>query len=478
MNNEQIIWQYLKNKNFTDAGAAGMMGNLFAESALNPTNLQNSYENKLDYTDSTYTKAVDNGSYKNFVNDKAGYGIAQWTYWSRKEGLLNFAISQNKSIGDLNMQLDYLMQELNTGYKSLLKILTSTNSVREASNGVLLQFERPANQGTEVQTKRASYSLNYFNKFATPNSTLKTKMKYNDNNIPLVCMQTNSTCYKQTTTMKPIGILWHSTGANNPYLSRYVQPSDNDANYSTLIKTLGKNKYGNDWNHIYRTAGLNCWIGKLANGEVATVQTMPWNYRPWGCGAGKYGSCNDGWIQFEICEDNLNDENYFNKVYQEACEITAYLCKMYNINPKGSVTRNGIKVPTILCHQDSARLGFGGNHSDVYHWFNRYGKTMQDVRNDVVKLLEIIPDVPVVNEPIIEEEEEMTQEQFNTMMNNWIAEQADKDANTWSEDARTWAEKNGLVNGDEKGRKMYKKILTREELVTVLYRALHRNILD
>ena len=96
-----------------------MMGNLFAESALNPTNLQNSYENKLDYTDSTYTKAVDNGSYKNFVNDKAGYGIAQWTYWSRKEGLLNFAISQNKSIGDLNMQLDYLMQELNTGYKSL-----------------------------------------------------------------------------------------------------------------------------------------------------------------------------------------------------------------------------------------------------------------------------------------------------------------------------------------------------------------------
>ena len=479
MNNEQIIWQYLKNKGLTDAGAAGMMGNLFAESGLIPTNLQNAYEDDLKHTDATYTKAVDNGSYKNFVNDRAGYGIAQWTYWSRKEGLLNFAIAQGKSIGDLNMQLDYLMYELQNDFKAVFSVLTTTSSVKEASDIVVLKFERPANQSEEFVNKRAAYSLNYFNKFATTNSISKTKMKYNGNNIPLVCMQTNSTCYKQTTTMKPVGILWHSTGANNPYLSRYVQPSDNDVNYKSLINTLGKNKYGNDWNHIYRTAGLNCWIGKLANDEVATVQTMPWNYRPWGCGAGSKGSCNDGWIQFEICEDNLNDKTYFNKVYQEACEITAYLCKMYNINPKGQVVRSGVNIPTILCHQDSARLGFGGNHSDVYHWFNKYGKTMQDVRNDVAKLLEDKTEAPVVNNsPVIEEEEEMTQEQFNTMMNNWIAEQADKDANTWSEDARTWAEKNGLVNGDEKGRKMYKKILTREELVTVLYRALHRNILD
>ena len=127
---------------------------------------------------------------------------------------------------------------------------------------------------------------------------------------------------------------------------------------------------------------------------------MPWNYRPWGCGSGKKGSCNNGWIQFEICEDNLNDVNYFNAVYKEACELTAYLCKLYNLDPKGYSILNGVKIPVILCHADSHNLGFGSNHGDVLHWFNKYGKTMNDVRNDVAKLLAAAPapTVPVVPE--------------------------------------------------------------------------------
>ena len=52
-------------------------------------------------------------------------------------------------------------------------------------------------------------------------------------------------------------------------------------------------------------AGLNAFIGYLRDGSVSTIQTMPWNFRPWGCGSGIKGSCNNGWIQFEICEDNL-----------------------------------------------------------------------------------------------------------------------------------------------------------------------------
>ena len=216
-------------------------------------------------------------------------------------------------------------------------------------------------------------------------------MKYSTNNPPLKCMMTNSTCYKGTSTMTIKGILWHSTGANNPNLSRYVQPSSNDANYNKLIKQIGKNSYGTDWNHIYVEAGLNAWIGKLANGTVTTVQTMPWNYRPWGCGSGKNGSCNNGWIQFEICEDALTDSNYFNKVYVEACELTAYLCKLYNIDPKGSTTLNGVKVPTILCHYDSYFLGLGSNHGDVLHWFPKFGKNMETVRNDVAKLMGSTP---------------------------------------------------------------------------------------
>jgi hypothetical protein len=145
-------------------------------------------------------------------------------------------------------------------------------------------------------------------------------MKYSKTNQPLVCMQTQSTCYKGTTKMEVKGVLWHSTAANNPTLKRYVQPSDNAPDRDEWLKKLGVNTYKNDWNHIVHRVGMNCWIGKLADGTVTTVQTMPWDYRPWGCGSGSVGSCNDGWIQFEICEDNLANKEYFEAVYEEACE--------------------------------------------------------------------------------------------------------------------------------------------------------------
>jgi hypothetical protein len=192
--------------------------------------------------------------------------------------------------------------------------------------------------------------------------------------------------------MTPKGILWHSTGANNPTLKRYVQPSDKKPSADTYSKTkwlevLGKNQYSNDLNHKAQDLGLNAWIGKLADETVTSVQTMPWNYRPWGCASGSKGSCNDNWIQFEICEDGLSNKTYFNKIYKEACELTAYLCQLYNIDPNGTVTYNGVKVPTILCHQDSYKLGLGSNHGDIYHWFSKYGKDMTTVRKDVAKLL-------------------------------------------------------------------------------------------
>lgn len=393
----KVIWDYFKAKGLNDYGIAGLMGNLYAESGLKPTNLQNTYEKSLGYTDAEYTAAVDQGIYTNFVKDSAGYGLAQWTYWSRKQNLLNYANSVSKSIGDLDMQLDFLYKELSEGYKNtVLKTLCEATSLLEASNSVLLQFERPADQSTTVQNKRASYGQVYYDSYATKTTTTTTttgtntggtNMKYNSSNKPLVCMMTNSTCYKGTTTMSVKGVLWHSTGANNPNLKRYVQPSSNDANYSALMAKLGTNSYGNDWNHITHQAGLNCWIGKFADGTVGTVQTMPWNYKPWGCGSGSKGSCNNGWIQFEICEDALTDKDYFNKVYTEAVEITAYLCNMYNLNPKGTVTYNGVTVPVILDHSTSCSLGLGSNHGDVMHWFKKYGKTLDDVRNDVAALL-------------------------------------------------------------------------------------------
>ena len=165
-NNEEKIWSYLKAQGMTDCGAAGLMGNLYAESGLIPTNLQNSYEKKLGYTDATYTEAVDSGAYSNFVKDSAGYGLAQWTYWSRKQGLLDYANAAGKSIGDLETQLGYLMKELSGSYKAVLTTLKSATTVKAASNAVLLQFERPADQSAAVQTKRAGYGQTYYDKYA------------------------------------------------------------------------------------------------------------------------------------------------------------------------------------------------------------------------------------------------------------------------------------------------------------------------
>ncbi len=389
MSNEEIIWKYFENKNFTPYAIAGIMGNMEAESGFKPNNLENSKNISLGMTDEEYTEKVDTGIYKNFIYDQAGYGLVQFTFWSLKKELYDLCQERNKSIADMNCQLDCIYQQIKS--RKLDSSLNNSKSVREASDIFLLKYERPKNQSEENQKARAERGQRIYNQFANKQtSSVKGgngKMKYDGNNKPLVCMMTNSTCYKSTSKMTVKGVLWHSTGANNPWLKRYVQPSDNAPDKAELLAKLGQNSYRNDWNHQAVQAGLNAWIGKLADGTVTTVQTMPWDYKPWGCGSGSKGSCNDGWIQFEICEDGLSDKSYFDKIYKEACEFTAYICSLYNLNPKGTVSKNGINVPVILCHQDSYKLGLGSNHSDVYHWFNRYGKSMDTVRNDVANLM-------------------------------------------------------------------------------------------
>ena len=163
--NEEIIWNYLAERIGNPYGVAGLMGNLYAESVFRSDNLQDSYEKKLKMTDAEYTEAVDSGTYDNFVRDAAGYGLAQWTFWSRKEALLNFAREKGASIGDLTMQLDYLWYELSVKYPPLAKGLQNAASVREASDLILLNYERPANQSEEAQIRRAGFGERIYQKF-------------------------------------------------------------------------------------------------------------------------------------------------------------------------------------------------------------------------------------------------------------------------------------------------------------------------
>lgn len=177
---------------------------------------------------------------------------------------------------------------------------------------------------------------------------------------------TENACYKAGKKIAVKGIMVHSTGANNPMLKRYVGPDDG---------LLGKNTYNNHWN-TYHPDGVeicvHAFIGKLADGSIATYQTLPWDHRGWHAG----GSANNTHIGFEICEDGLEDGAYFSKVYKEAVELCAYLCKLYNLTEMD-----------IICHSEGYKKGMASNHGDVMHWFPKHGKSMDTFRKDVAALL-------------------------------------------------------------------------------------------
>jgi N-acetylmuramoyl-L-alanine amidase len=191
---------------------------------------------------------------------------------------------------------------------------------------------------------------------------------------------TNNNCYKAGGKLKPKGIMVHSTGANNPYLKRYVQPDDG---------LLGKHPYDNHFNVPLpggRQVCVHAFIGKLQNGQVACYQTLPFTMRGWHAG----GKANDTHIGFEICEDGLTDPVYFNKVYNTAVELCIMLCKQFNLTEKD-----------IIDHSEGFKRGIASNHGDVKIWFSKHGKTMDMFREDVRRgLIGNVSEQPVSGNPI------------------------------------------------------------------------------
>lgn len=188
---------------------------------------------------------------------------------------------------------------------------------------------------------------------------------------------TENRCYKAGKRMTPKGIVVHSTGANNPNLCRYIGPDDG---------VIGPNKYGNHWNQASSSKCVHAMIGKDKNGVVRCYQTLPWDYKPWGCGSGSKGSYNSSHIQFEMQEDDLTDTAYFAQVYDLAVSLCAYLCKEYGIHPG-----------EIVSHREAHDAGYASNHGDPHTWFAKQGKTMDDFRADVGRALGSVtqPTVPL-----------------------------------------------------------------------------------
>lgn len=270
-----------------------------------------------------------------------------------------------------------------------------------------------------------------------------------------VQLLTKNDCYKSGKTITPKGVMVHSTGANNPKISRYV-PGDTE---------IGKNTGGNHWNQSGKLC-VHAFIGKFADGKVGTVQTLPWNRRAWHCGSGKKGSANSTHISFEICEDGLSDKTYFNAIYKEAVELTAMLCKEYKLDP--------LKDGVVICHKEGAQREIASNHSDVLHWFPRHGKTMDNFRSDVAVAMKGEDEMTEVEiRKIIQDElvkmkvEKLTFEEFETYMTKYREKLQTLPVSSWAQDELEKAKLAGITDATRP-----RDLSTREEVASMILRAI------
>lgn len=208
----------------------------------------------------------------------------------------------------------------------------------------------------------------------------------------LQCILIKNDCYKQGDLLNPTRIVVHSTGAPNTQISRCVQPCKDQTfgmgglTYSQLMNLLGKNKYENDWNRSGITKCVHAFIGKLSNGNIDTVQTLPWNMKCWGVGKGTKGSFNGSAIQFEMCEDDHSSKEYCKKIFDEAVDLCVMLCQKYNI-----------PVKNIVSHKEAYAMGYGSNHGDPESWWSKFGFTMDQFRQAVSLKLDSTPHMVKVN---------------------------------------------------------------------------------
>lgn len=158
----KYIYDVCRAAGMTYAGAIGMLGNLQGETSdFDPMSVETQYLNRYGLTDAEYTRRADagekiHGDYY-FTHDSAGYGIVQWTYWSRKKGLLDFAKAAGKSVGDLDVQIAYMLKELSGYYTAAWKVLTATESIAEAVKICVTAYEKPANQADAI-SRRTAYA--------------------------------------------------------------------------------------------------------------------------------------------------------------------------------------------------------------------------------------------------------------------------------------------------------------------------------
>ena len=157
----------------TAAAACGLMGNMQAESGMKSNIVQRGMT-ALD--DGEYTRRADAGEL-DFIRDGAGYGLCQWTYWSRKQALMGFARARGVSVGDEGMQVEFCVFELRGEYPALWRFLCETQDVRAAAERVCREYERPAVNNVDVRTEYANQFYSRLGGLDVPAPTGETEAK-------------------------------------------------------------------------------------------------------------------------------------------------------------------------------------------------------------------------------------------------------------------------------------------------------------
>lgn len=245
---------------------------------------------------------------------------------------------------------------------------------------------------------------------------------------------TKNQCYIDKQIIKPVGLMLHSTGANNPRVSRYVPGSD----------VLGYNKYNNHWNQAKpggRAVCVHAFIGKDVRGDICTVQTLPWTFRAWHCG----GYANNTHIGVEMCEDGLDNSNYLAKCVTEAVKLFAYLCLKYELEP--------LSKGVIISHKEGYDMGWASGHADPDHWFKKFGYSMDTFRLQVNEKLNELKG----------ELDDMTQDKFNSMMDVYLSQRDNYQGSDYAKEAmEKMAARKVLTNEKPQG------FVTREMLMFIL----------
>lgn len=265
-----------------------------------------------------------------------------------------------------------------------------------------------------------------------------TKVNKEGDNIKIIKDYiTENPCYIKNQKITVKGLMLHSIGVGQPKAINLV-----------------KN---------YNNSNMQAAVHAFIDAQDGTIhQTLPWNMRGWHCGA----SANNTHIGIEMCEPaqikytsgsvftvtNLKEAQKAATIaYNSAVELFAYLCNLYNLNP--------LKDGIIISHAEGYKRGIASNHGDPEHLWKglKLSYTMDGFRTDVYHQME-------------GESEEMTQEQFNEMMNVYLTDLSTKTPSSWAEGVMNWGVQEGLVSGGTNGQLMAQKFITRQECVALLQR--------